>query len=44
MTTPQADKDKEKYAETIIAAYRKLMEIAEADPNADSYDEEGEDL
>jgi hypothetical protein len=37
--------DKDKYAETIVAAYRKIMEIAEADPNAESYDDdEMEDL
>jgi|APGre2960657404_1045060.scaffolds.fasta_scaffold01447_2 hypothetical protein len=37
--------DKEKYAELVATAYKKLMDIAEADPNAESYDEdEMEDL
>ncbi len=37
--------DKDKYAELVAAAYKKLMDIAEADPNAESYDEdEMEDL
>jgi hypothetical protein len=40
-----AKTDKEKYAETIVAAYRKILDIAEADPNAESYDDdEMEDL
>lgn len=35
-----AESDKEKYAEALAAAYTKLMDIAEADPNAESYDED----
>ena len=35
-----AKSDKEKYAELVAAAYKKLMDIAEADPNAESYDED----
>jgi hypothetical protein len=37
--------DKERYAELVAEAYTKLMDIAEADPNAESYDDdEMEDL
>lgn len=34
--------DKERYNEDVVAAYRKIMELAEVDPNADSYEPEDE--
>lgn len=45
MAVSKVEKDREKYVEAVVAAYRKIMEIAEADPNAESYDDdEMEDL
>lgn len=34
--------DPERYSPEVIEAYRKIMELAEVDPNADSYEEEDE--
>lgn len=37
--------DEEKYDKSVVEAYAKIMEVAEADPNASSYDaDEMEDL
>jgi hypothetical protein len=34
---------KDQYSEVIVAAYRKILELAEVDPNADSYEPEDEE-
>lgn len=35
--------DKEQYNDAVVAAYRKIIELAEVDPNADSYQPEDEE-
>ena len=35
--------DPDQYSPEVIAAYRKIMELAEVDPNADSYVPEDEE-
>jgi hypothetical protein len=39
-----AKSDKERYNEAVVAAYRKIIELAEVDPNADSYEPEDEEV
>lgn len=37
-----AELDKALYNDAVVAAYRKIIELAEIDPNADSYEPEDE--
>jgi hypothetical protein len=38
-----AKSDKEKYNEAVVAAYRKILELAEPDPNPNTYEPEDEE-
>ena len=39
----ETELDPEQYSPEVLAAYRKIMELAEVDPNADSYFPEDEE-
>ena len=39
----ETELDPDQYSPEVIAAYRKIMELAEVDPNADSYFPEDEE-